>query len=279
MACPPTGHPSRCTRRRNTTKSPRRRLCTRRTTTSTSPCKRPVQDLQRNTQFVPLSTADLLQLANLWTAQVVVGGAGLIFNPPQVSAAVGDVVHFVMLAKNHTVTQSSFAKPCVRLATGVDSGFLPNEANDTASAPTFMVTVDSSEPTWWYCRQRQPTPHCGSGMVFAINPTADKSFDAFRRMAIQQNGTDAPPPPPQGGGGGKGTVTLSVDNSGLPPPPPTATQDAGRPAQTVLAPGWNNGGNPSACNCACFCGAAAFPAGSGIGSYGGYGGSMPAPWG
>lgn len=214
--------------------------------------------------------------------QVVVGGAGLVFNPPEIVAAVGDMVQFVMLAKNHTVTQSSFAKPCVRLATGKDSGFLPNEANDTASAPTFELMIDTAEPTWWYCRQRQPTPHCGTGMVFAINPTADKTFDKFRQMAIEQNGTNATPPPPppaqSGGGGGKGAVTLSVDNGGL-PPPPTATQDAGRAAQTALAPGWNNGGNPSACNCACFCGAASFPAGNGIGSYGGYGGSMPAPWG
>ncbi|KAF8544055.1 Cupredoxin [Trichophaea hybrida] len=215
------------------------------------------------------------------THTVTVGGAGLAFNPNEIVAAVGDTVHFVMLAKNHSVTQSSFLKPCVRLPTGKDSGFLPNPSNDTVAAPTFSITVQATDPTWWYCKQRLPKPHCGTGMVFAINPTAEKSFQKFQAMAIAQNGTGAAPPPPPpvgtGGAGGGAAVTLTVDNSGLPPPEATAT--AAPPAQTVIAPGWNNRGNPAVCNCACFCGVAAFPAGDGVGAYGGYSGSLPAPWG
>ncbi|KAF8248327.1 Cupredoxin, partial [Wilcoxina mikolae CBS 423.85] len=186
------------------------------------------------------------------THTVTVGGAGLAFNPNEITAAVGDTVHFVMLAKNHSVTQSSFLKPCVRLPTGKDSGFLPNPSNDTAAAPTFSLTVETTDATWWYCKQRLPKPHCGTGMVFAINPTAEKSFQKFQAMAIAQNGTGAAPPPPPppagtggGGGGGGAAVTLTVDNSGLPPPEATAT--AAPPAQTVIAPGWNNRGNPAAC--------------------------------
>jgi plastocyanin len=84
------------------------------------------------------------------THTVIVGGAGLAFNPTEVTAAIGDKVKFIMMAKNHTVTQSTFAKPCVKLATGMDSGFLPNSGNDTATAPTFEVTVDTTDAT---CRE------------------------------------------------------------------------------------------------------------------------------
>ncbi|KAI5784590.1 hypothetical protein EDC01DRAFT_662622 [Geopyxis carbonaria] len=212
---------------------------------------------------------------------VTVGGSSLVFTPSSVTAAVGDVVTFVFLAKNHTVTQSTFAKPCVKLAPdGKDSGFMPNPAGDAAAAPTFDFTVSALEPSWWYCRQKTPTSHCGAGMVFAINPTAEKSFETFLAEAKKQNGTataaaDVAATAP---------VTLSVDNGGVAAAtmttaaaavvaaPPVATE-------TVVAPGWNAQGNAQACNCACFCGVGAFPQGDGVGAYGGYSGSLPAPWG
>ena len=63
------------------------------------------------------------------THTVVVGGnSTLSFNPPEVSAAVGDVVVYQFVSKNHTVTQSSFAAPCLKQsisntsATAFDSG-------------------------------------------------------------------------------------------------------------------------------------------------------------
>lgn len=44
---------------------------------------------------------------------VIVGGdAGLVYTPSEIVAAVGDVVHFVFMKNNHTVTQSTFDKPC-----------------------------------------------------------------------------------------------------------------------------------------------------------------------
>ena len=53
------------------------------------------------------------------THNVMVGGsAGLVYTPDQITANVGDVVIFTFGVKNHTVSQSSFAQPCVKMAGG-----------------------------------------------------------------------------------------------------------------------------------------------------------------
>jgi len=59
---------------------------------------------------------------------------------------------------------------------GIDSDYM-----FLGDAPTqFMqwsITIDnSSAPLWFYCKQGK---HCQNGMVFAINPTAEKTFDKF----------------------------------------------------------------------------------------------------
>ncbi|KAJ6257144.1 hypothetical protein Dda_8030 [Drechslerella dactyloides] len=206
---------------------------------------------------------------------VIVGGdAGLVYSPQSTMAAMGDVVEFHFMKQNHSVTQSSFLKPCVRLPEGVDSGLMPNPNNTIVPPPVFKFTVKTTEPTWFYCKQRTGT-HCGKGMVFAINPTAEKSFDKFRSMAIAQNGTDAAPPPPVGvptdavAPVASNTVTLVAGN-------PSATN----PAQVGIATTVSGNGNGAggACQCQCFCGVAAYPAGVGMNNYGGMPGALPAPW-
>jgi len=112
--------------------------------------------------------------------QVQVGGTTLVFNPPQVVAAVGDTINFVFGPKNHTATQSTFAAPCTGMTGGADSGFMPIPAGAT-TAPTYSVTVTQTTPLWFYCRQAN---HCQQGMVFAINPTANKTFAAFQQAAM-----------------------------------------------------------------------------------------------
>lgn len=131
----------------------------------------------------------------------------------------------------------------------------------------------------WYCKQRTGT-HCGKGMVFAINPTAEKSFNSFKELAIKINGTvaittTAAPEPTVTDVAT--TVTLISDPEVTSPPevqpPPPVTDD-----KPYTAPGWNENGNPNACNCACFCGVGTFPKGDGWNHYGGVGGSLTAPW-
>lgn len=114
---------------------------------------------------------------------VSVGDGGLTFNPNQITgAAQGDTINFQFKAKNHTVTQSTFASPCTQ--NGIDSGFMPVAANAT-QIPQFSVTVqNASAPLWFFCKQ---TGHCQQGMVFAVNPTATKTFAMFQAMAMGQN--------------------------------------------------------------------------------------------
>jgi len=136
--------------------------------------------------------AAIVSIASAANITVKVGeNAGLTFDPTSVTAAEGDVVQFEFVAKNHTVTQSTFAVPCEKMTTpteGVDSGYVP-VANGTTAFPTWSFTVNNaSAPLWFYCAQ---TGHCAKGMVFAINPTANKSFAAFQAAAMASTTTNS----------------------------------------------------------------------------------------
>jgi plastocyanin len=112
---------------------------------------------------------------------VIVGGDGILaYNPPQVFAKVGDIIKFEFLQVNHTATTSEFNTPCI--ANGdFDTGFVPNPTGDRGMFREFHVK--DTKPHWFYCRQ---TTHCGKGMVFAINPTPENTFEKFQAMAIAQ---------------------------------------------------------------------------------------------
>lgn len=130
------------------------------------------------------------------TIEVIVGGpnGNLSFTPSRVSASPRDTIKFIFQVKNHTVTQSSFAAPCVRLTnkttgekTGFNSGFFPVAA-DTTDFPTWSLTINDTAPIWAYCAQ---SGHCGSGMVFAVNSdeSSGQNFAAFQNLAKTLNGT------------------------------------------------------------------------------------------
>ncbi|KAI0313347.1 Cupredoxin [Amylostereum chailletii] len=116
--------------------------------------------------------------------QVMVGNNGtLAFSPTDITATTGDTVTFIFMAKNHTVTQSTFAAPCAAMAGGIDSGFQPVAANAT-QVPAMTITVNNTTPLWFFCAQLVPAAHCaGKGMVFSINATPEKSFGAFQAAA------------------------------------------------------------------------------------------------
>jgi len=203
--------------------------------------------------------------------EVLVGGdAGLVYVPQSVMAEVGDTVRFHFLKMNHTVTQSSFDKPCVKNPEGEDSNFKPSTvgtmdpAAKEAADPNLVwdYKVTAKEPTWWYCKQKKGT-HCGKGMVFAINPNAEKTFDKFAESAQSQNGTgEGAPPPPEGG-----EYAPPAEGETPPPPPPKMEE------------GWNAGGE-GACSCQCLCGTEQYPSDSGwgAGGKGGMPGYAPAGW-
>ncbi|KAL1977960.1 hypothetical protein VTN31DRAFT_819 [Thermomyces dupontii] len=206
------------------------------------------------------------------------------------------------MAQNHTVTQSTFAEPCVAMEGGVDSGFIPNPNNTVNPPPTMEFQVMTEKPIWMYCAQGN---HCGAGMVFSINPTEEKSHAAFLENALK-NGDDAGGAAGGAGAGGLGdaagnaavsatgtctteTMTAAAETQAAGWAQTTAaawpaessastdsawaqssTSQAAPAAQTsgvVQGTGtWTSGG---ACDCSCLCGAGAFPDGAGIGAVGG----------
>jgi plastocyanin len=83
----------------------------------------------------------------------------LLFSPDQVKAKVGDQIEFHFHAKNHTVTQSSFAEPCTRQRNtvtnelGADSGFMPVAA-DAKEIPVWTIQIkQDNAPIWMFCNQ------------------------------------------------------------------------------------------------------------------------------
>jgi len=131
----------------------------------------------------------LLPFISAKVVDVQVGASGLTYSPEAIAAVPGDQVVFHFHAKNHTVTQSSFADPCGKKDGGINSGFHPVPANQTDNFPTFTVTVNDTNPIWIYCAQAAKTPasHCGAGMVFAINCGQDgspNSFTNFKASAL-----------------------------------------------------------------------------------------------
>jgi len=138
---------------------------------------------------------------------------GLTYDPVSVTANNGDTVAFQFLAKNHTVSQSTFAAPCQLMTTpspGIDSGFQAVPANAT-SIPQWSFTItNNSTPLWFFCRQ---VGHCQKGMVFAVNPTAQKSYSAFLANAMG-NGSSTSGHPTSSSGGSHGTPSPS-DGSGV----------------------------------------------------------------
>jgi len=158
---------------------------------------------------------------------VVVGGnSTLTFQPNTVTAKQGDVIAFQFASKNHTVTQSTFATPCTLNPNGVDSGFQAVPAG-TANLPEWSFTVqNASAPLWFYCKQ---TGHCGMGMVFAINPTAEKSFSAFQTAAKAA----APAAAAGGSAAGGGSAYPGTSGSGSSANPASGVSGSASSAQAT----------------------------------------------
>ncbi|KAI5862355.1 Cupredoxin [Durotheca rogersii] len=196
------------------------------------------------------------------THKVQVGGpGGLIFVPDQVKANVGDMVVFEFLSQNHTATQSTFAEPCTPMEGGMDSGFQPNVNNTIVPAPQVAMQVMTTEPLWFFCKQG---PHCGRGMTFSINPTAEKSQALFQAKAIQQNGN----------GDGSAITGNATSSAVTAAPAATATGAVTLPDGINVGQGVIENG---ACVCAVSCSPGSFPvAAQGVGSFGGMAGALPA---
>jgi plastocyanin len=157
-----------------------------------------------------VALASLVSAVSAANFTVTVGNnSQLVYEPNTVNASVGDTISFVFYPKNHTVTQSTFAAPCEAMAGGVDSGYQPVSASAT-NVPSFTITVNATTPLWFYCHQ---TGHCQEGMVFAVNPTANKSFDAFQSAAKSSSSTGSSSNSTSSSGTGSGSGSASSSGS------------------------------------------------------------------
>ncbi|KAI9761781.1 MAG: hypothetical protein M1840_001700 [Geoglossum simile] len=114
------------------------------------------------------------------------GGKGLKFNPPFLQHVKrGEKIIFDFRKQNHTLTESSFDKPCTKLNDGAfDTNFMNVNVDDKPNFSTVTFDVDSDGERYFYCRQGNGTPngHCSAGMVFAINISPEK-FKKFQSAA------------------------------------------------------------------------------------------------
>jgi len=172
--------------------------------------------------------ATLASTVSAANTQVKVGSSGLAFDPPSVNATTGDTITFVFYPKNHTVTQSTFAAPCQPMSGGTDSGFQPTTAN-ASNVPSYSVTVNNTTPLWFYCRQ---AGHCTQGMVFAINPTANKTFEAFQAAA---KGSSATTTNTTGSGSGSGSASASSTGTATDSSPSSSSSSKSNGAVAVGA--------------------------------------------
>lgn len=113
----------------------------------------------------------------------------------------------------------------------------------------------------FYCKQ---VGHCGEGMTFSINPTANKTQAMFQQMAIAQNGT----------GSTAGIVASASSAATTLATSPAALATPGSAGTMVSGTGTDASGG--ACTCSCLCGAAAFPnaAIQGLAAFGGISGKL-----
>ncbi|OAL42633.1 hypothetical protein IQ07DRAFT_593668 [Pyrenochaeta sp. DS3sAY3a] len=112
---------------------------------------------------------------------------GLHFDPENVFAEPGDLIEFHFLPKNHSITQSSFDKPCEPLegGHGIFSGFnFRTAAGEAPNVFTFMV--QNWAPIWYYCSQTVGN-HCQSGMSGVINQPADHEQSLARYQEAAKN--------------------------------------------------------------------------------------------
>ncbi|KAI0341624.1 hypothetical protein BDW22DRAFT_255984 [Trametopsis cervina] len=164
------------------------------------------------------------------TFNVTVGANGaLAFSPSSLSnVSLGDVVAFQFVGGNHSVTQSSFGAPCQNLSSnGLDSGFQDITAGSNMAMEYSVTINDTSAPLWFYCRQTIPKNHCQTGMVFAVNPTPEKTFAAFQAAAMS---------------GGNLTNTASASSSSSTSQPSGSASSA--PAQSS-GPASSSGSQPT----------------------------------
>ncbi|KAF7364414.1 hypothetical protein MSAN_01102200 [Mycena sanguinolenta] len=141
--------------------------------------------------------------------EVEVGVQGSFYTPPTISAGVNDTVIFVFGGDEHTVTQSTFDAPCVRLDGGFDSGFQGRGADFTLPPSVWSLIITNVS-------ESAPPP-----LLRAINPPSIEVYNQF--VSAAKLVTSTPKPSPSFIASGEGafatnspipsSISLSADSS------------------------------------------------------------------
>jgi len=180
-----------------------------------------------------LLAATAVSQATAGTIKINVGEQGITYSPNSVKAAAGDILEFHFFPGGHDVAMSDFSKACNPAASG---GFYSGLFNpkDGESPDVFRVTVNSTDPIFFYC---SVPGHCRGGMVGVVNPSSDQTLDAYRNAA--RSATASSPPGPFGGQIGpaaSSSSSSSATGSATGSASRSATSSAG-PAQTSPSSG------------------------------------------
>ncbi|KAI6459695.1 hypothetical protein MCOR17_006896 [Pyricularia oryzae] len=155
---------------------------------------------QKASQATPSSPQSKRPVGGVREVTVEVAPAGeLRFQPNNITEPAGTVVKFNFNPANHTVTSSSFDKPCEPNQDGFSSGFIPTQ--QSPSGVSFHIEVKDEKPVWFYCAAGPATGgHCSKGMVGAINaPASGNTLEAFVEKAKTVLAASIPPKAPIGG--------------------------------------------------------------------------------
>lgn len=122
-------------------------------------------DMQQSQDSLPPPTGT----GAVHTIMVAPDGAGLRYMPFAVNASIGDTIRYVWTTPaNHTATLSSALAICNKSGIADQRSFVSGVRNASAGISVFDVTVQTTEPQFFYCSVAQ---HCEKGMFGIINPT------------------------------------------------------------------------------------------------------------
>ncbi|KAF6827565.1 extracellular serine-rich protein [Colletotrichum plurivorum] len=192
------------------------------------------------------SPPDGLPIGGKRIARVEVGAAGaLTFSPNDLKEPVGTVVEFAFNPRNHSVTQSSFDKPCQPSQNGFSSGLIPTALSP--SGVTFSILVADTKPIWFYCAQTTGM-HCQKGMLGAVNaPSSGNTLAAFTDLASKAPPSTLPPQAPLGGILSVNGTVLRTSSSPVIDTSSASTDSVYMTSKAGGSPvaNWNFGGNIS----------------------------------
>ncbi|ERF69068.1 hypothetical protein EPUS_01024 [Endocarpon pusillum Z07020] len=132
-------------------------------------------------------------MVSVQVVQVSNMNASLKFYPEEIRAEAGSMVQFQFYPRNHTVTQSTFDRPCEPInnimpnVTGINSGPMPPVNN---MMKVFTIMINDTRPLWMYCATGD---HCEKGMVMVINAPqgGERTLQSYKALAarVSENGT------------------------------------------------------------------------------------------